>query len=187
MLAALRVFVCVGMHVCVFRKYLRECTGIYIRRKSQFPYISTVCAPVCLCPSYCLLLLDRDPAAAPYELCFAGLVAPLGFNSFVVTRAASSASFFTPAVPGAALAGPDGFVVFTNEYMMVQFDGATGAIAQIQRFSYPPISLTVNQSFAVYEDLGNACECNTCARTPVMSPFVHALGGDCGRVYGVID
>jgi hypothetical protein len=118
-----------------------------------------------------------NASAPPFELCFSGLIPPLGFTSFVITRGSSAS--FTPAVPATT---PGGFVVLQNPYMSVQFDSSTGALAQIQRLSYPPINMMVNQSFAAYEDLGNAYEFFPTANVP--TPL--ALNGTAYFVQGPI-
>lgn len=133
-----------------------------------------------------------DPAAAPYELCFAGLIPPLGFASFVLTRGAASSSSSTDTGTGtdtdtdsdtgyvralttsqlgeAGLEGPDGFVVLRNPFLAAQFSSETGGLVQLQRNSFPSILISVNQSFAAYADIGNQYEFIPLNNTPTPTP-----------------
>ena len=123
-----------------------------------------------------------DPTAPLYELCFAGLMPPLGYNSFVVTRTATDAEdphTFTPALSGddvvtqqrgESLGAPEGYVVLQNEFLRAQFASSNGALTQIQRLSFPTLDISINQTFATYEDYGNAYEFFPLNNTPTAVP-----------------
>jgi hypothetical protein len=103
----------------------------------------------------------HDKTQPPYELCFAGLISPLGHSAF-----GSNASY-TPSVNVRDLPNQElGSFSFSNQYLTAQFSSNNGAIQALSRQSYPPINVNFSQSFGVYGDLGNAYEFGPLSSTP---------------------
>lgn len=102
----------------------------------------------------------RGGDAAMFELCFLGNIPPLGYNSFVIT--ALNHSTVAEEVKLVDVSTP---IVMQNGLVKAQFSPVTGSLTVLQDLN-TGTTVSVNQSFAQYPEIGNAYEFIPVNNTP---------------------